>query len=94
MDLRSTTTTVMFRRDFSLPGHDAPFPAGTYEVLCEDERIDGLTFEAFRRVATFLRSTGVGMLADTAELKWIAPEDLAAALRADQAGEPGGKSGT
>ena len=63
MEMRSTTVTVTFRQGFFLPGHEAPFPAGTYEVLSEDERLEGLTFEAYRRVATFLRIRGQGAAA-------------------------------
>lgn len=90
MELRSNTMTVTFRQSFCLPGHDAPFPAGTYEVLSEDERLDGLTFEAFRRVATFLRITGNGASSGRTELQPVSQQDLDAALLADQGKRPVG----
>lgn len=90
MEMRSTTVTVTFRQGFFLPGHEAPFPAGTYEVLSEDERLEGLTFEAYRRVATFLRIRGQGAAAGRTELQPVSQQDLDAALLADQAGSPRG----
>lgn len=88
MDLRSTIATVTFSSSFCLAGHEAPFPAGTYEVLSEDERLEGLSFEAFRRIATFLRITGTGLSAGRTELLPVSQQDLDAAVLADQAKHP------
>ncbi|WRH63709.1 MAG: hypothetical protein RSE12_05055 [Fuscovulum sp.] len=82
--MRSTTATVTFRNSFRLPGHDRDFPSGSYDVLREDERLDGLTFEAFRRVATYLRVRGRGVQAGQTELLPITEKDLDAALLADR----------
>lgn len=83
--MRSSTATVIFANSFHLPGHEADFPSGSYEVLREDERLDGLTFEAFRRVATYLRVWGRGAQAGQSELLSITEQDLDAALLADKA---------
>jgi hypothetical protein len=83
--MRSTTATVIFKNSFRLPGHDTDFPSGSYDVLREDERLDGLTFEAFRRVATYLRVWGRGVKAGQTELLPITEQDLDAALQADKA---------
>lgn len=82
--MRSTCVTLTFRSAFRLPGYDMPFPAGTYEVLSEDERLDGLSFEAFRRVATFLRITGRDGASGRTELFPVSQQDLDAAILADQ----------
>jgi hypothetical protein len=93
MELRSNSVTVTFHQSFCLPGHDAAFPAGTYEVLSEDERLDGLTFEAFRRVATFLRISGNGASSGRTELQPVSQRDLDAALLADQGRQSAGATG-
>lgn len=92
--MRSTIETVNFTRAFTLPGYDDLLPAGSYEVLREDERLEGLTFDAYRRVATFLRVLGHGAEAGRTELRPTTDNDLEAALRRDraitQAGQLGG----
>jgi hypothetical protein len=51
---RSIETTVTFRRPFTLTALDGVQPAGTYRLVEEEEEIAGLSFVAFRRVATLL----------------------------------------
>jgi hypothetical protein len=51
---RSIETTVTFRRPFTLAALDGVQPAGTYRLVEEEEEIAGLSFVAFRRVATLL----------------------------------------
>lgn len=91
--MRSTCVSLTFRSPFHLPGYDAPFPAGTYEVLSEDERLDGLSFEAFRRQSTFLRISGRGGSQGRTELLPVSQQDLDAAVLADQAGHAAEASG-
>jgi len=83
MTIRTTRTTVTFKHPFSLQGADGPLPAGDYQVLTDEELIDGLSFLAYRRVATLIfplaaRPNSPGMLT-------IDPEDLAAAQERDRA---------
>jgi hypothetical protein len=52
--VRSIETTITFRHPFALSALDAEQPAGTYRVVTEEEKIDGLSVEAFRRTATLL----------------------------------------
>ena len=87
LEMRSTCVTMTFRSAFRLPGYDAPFPQGTYEVLSEDERLDGLSFEAFRRVSTFLHISGRDGSRGKTELLPVSQQDLDAAFLADQAGQ-------
>jgi hypothetical protein len=83
MTIRTTRTTVTFKHPFSLKGVDGMLPAGDYRVLTDEELIDGLSFLAYRRVATMIfplaiRSDPLGMFT-------IDPQDLAEAQQRDGA---------
>jgi hypothetical protein len=54
MNLRTTSKTITFARAFSLIGVDETQPAGTYKIQTDEEPIDGLSFLAYRRVATVI----------------------------------------
>ena len=54
MTMRSTRSTVTFSSPFTLSGYPGDLPAGDYEVLVEEELLQGLSFEAYRRTATYL----------------------------------------
>ena len=78
---------MTFRHPFSLEGVDGILPAGDYRVLTDEELIDGLSFLAYRRVATLIfplaiRPGSSGMFT-------IDPQDIAAALERDRAATAG-----
>jgi hypothetical protein len=50
--MRTTRETVTFDRPFLLTAVDEVQPAGTYTVEVDEELIEGLSFLAYRRVAT------------------------------------------
>lgn len=50
--MRTTRESITFDHPFSLTAVDKPQPAGTYAVDIDDELIEGLSFLAYRRVAT------------------------------------------
>ena len=54
METRTIWSKVTFRQEFSLPGSDAVFPPGEYDLLTEEERLQGLSFDAYRRSRAFL----------------------------------------
>ena len=62
--MRTTREILTFNRPFSLSAVDAVQPAGTYAVDVDEELIEGLSFLAYRRVATTiylpLRHGGAG----------------------------------
>ncbi len=58
MDIRSTRTTLTFRKPFTLPLSNRTMPPGDYVLLTEEERLEGLTFNAYRRVARYLIVSG------------------------------------
>lgn len=50
--MRTTRETVTFDHPFSLMAVDDVQPAGTYMIDIDEELIEGLSFLAYRRVAT------------------------------------------
>ena len=81
MTVRTTQTTVTFRRPFMLEAFDSPQPAGTYRLVIEEEDIPGLTFLVYRRTATMLYiPNSAGHLA----VFFIGSAELAIALEADE----------
>jgi hypothetical protein len=54
MITRSLSQTVVFRKPFQLKGIDHVLPAGDYRVVTDEELIEGLSFPAYRRVATMM----------------------------------------
>ena len=84
MTMRSTRSTVTFSNSFTLSGYPGELPAGDYEVLVEEELLQGLSFEAYRRTATYLTVRGRGRHAGRSELRATSDSDLKAALIRDQ----------
>jgi hypothetical protein len=81
MTIRSRRETVTFKHPFRIRGIDRLLPAGSYEVITDEEMIEGLSFPAFRRVATMIRipaETG-----RTVEMISIGSVDLSHAQRID-----------
>ncbi|PRY84363.1 hypothetical protein [Donghicola tyrosinivorans] len=85
MNMRSTRSTVTFSNAFTLPGYPDGLPAGDYEVLVEEELLQGLSFEAYRRTATYLTVRGRSGHAGHTELRAISESDLKEALGRDAA---------
>ena len=85
MNIRSSTSTVVFSRPFALSGYSDELPAGNYEVVVEEELLQGLSFEAYRRTATYLTVHGEGGRAGRTEMRPTTERDLEAALGRDRA---------
>jgi hypothetical protein len=83
MPVRTTETTVTFRRPFTLPELERPQPAGTYRLVTDEEEISGLSFLAFRRIATMLRLPSLAAPGGLEQMISIDADDLADALKAD-----------
>jgi hypothetical protein len=52
--LRTRRETVTFAQPFTVDGVDGAQPAGAYTVETDEEAIEGLSFLAWRRVATVI----------------------------------------
>ena len=89
MILRTTSRTITFAQPFALEGFEETQPAGSYTVQTDEEPIEGLSFLAYRRVATViflpLRRSGTGSF----EAIPVAPDALDAALARDASGLDG-----
>ena len=83
MTTRSTRETVQFRHPFHLKGIDRRLAAGTYEVVTDEEMIEGLSFASFRRVATMIMVPAAAPRRSTMEMISINPVDLSDAQQID-----------
>ena len=68
-------------------GQPSNFPAGTYHVDIEEEQIEGLSFLAYRRLATFIRVPVAGHGAGSSESLLVDPKELEQALARDAAAD-------
>jgi hypothetical protein len=84
MTTRSKESTLTFSKPFSLSEVDRPLPPGTYRVVVDEEDIPGLSFLAFRRVATMLHVPALSEPGGQVEIFLVNPDELAAALEADR----------
>jgi hypothetical protein len=83
MMTRTTRKTVTFRWPFSMSAIDKVQPSGTYTVDTDEELIDGLSFLAYRRVATLLHLPSTSSRVGVTEIVTINPLELEAALKRD-----------
>lgn len=88
MTMRSTNSTVTFLAPFALSWYPDELPAGAYEVVVEEELLQGISFEAWRRTATYLMVRGSGRHAGRTEMRAISDSDLKEALSRDAAASP------
>ena len=58
MTMRSRRETIHFRHPFRIKGIDRQLAPGAYEVITDEEMIEGLSFPCFRRVATMIMVPG------------------------------------
>jgi hypothetical protein len=82
MTIRSRRETVTFQHPFRIRGVDRLLPAGAYEVITDEEMIEGLSFAAFRRVATMIMVPAAPR-SSTMEMISIGSVDLSDAQRID-----------
>src|ERR1700733_824686 len=88
MTMRSRRETITFKPPFRIKGIDRLLPAGAYEVITDEEMIEGLSFPVFRRVATMIMvpaaaqnsamemiSIGSGALSDAQRIDASAPHE-------------------
>ena len=83
MTMRSRRETITFRHPFRIKGIDRPLSAGDYEVVTDEEMIEGLSFASFRRVATMIMVPGAPPRSSSMEMISISAADLSDAQRVD-----------
>ena len=77
--MRSTRDMITFAQPFTLAGLDGSQPAGTYMVITDEEEIPGLSFIAWRRVATQIYLPAMGVVSGQEQVVTIDPQELAKA---------------
>jgi len=83
MTTRSRRETVHFKHSFEIKGVDRLLPPGAYEVVTDEEMIEGLSFPCFRRVATMIMVPGAAPHRSSMEMFSISSVDLSDAQRID-----------
>jgi hypothetical protein len=71
---------IAFSRPFSLKGLGRILPPGRYEVVTDEELVEGLSFPVYRRVATMIMARTA---TSAIEMLTIDPLDLADAIKRD-----------
>ena len=83
MSTQSTQTSVTFRKPFTLSSVEGPQPAGTYRLETDEEQIEGLSFNAFRRMTMTLHLPANPAPGATRYVVQVDPRELSEALLAD-----------
>jgi len=81
---RTKRSTLTFSRAFTLKGVERSLPAGAYELVTDEELIEGLSFPAYRRVGSWLLAPAQNSSIST-EMIIVDPIELAAAHANDVA---------
>ena len=83
MTTRSRRETIHFRHPFRIKGIDRELAPGAYEVITDEEMIEGLSFPCFRRVATMIMVPAAAPHRSSMEMISISSIDLSDARRKD-----------
>lgn len=83
MVTRTLRTIITFKHEFMLSSTDGKQAPGTYMVETDEEQIEGLSFLAYRRIATSLYLPAVGMKNGLEQIIPTNPQELARALERD-----------
>ena len=83
MTMRSRRETITFKHPFRIKGIDRLLSAGAYEVITDEEMIEGLSFASFRRIATMIMVPGATARGSSMEMISINATDLTDAQRDD-----------
>ena len=86
MTTRTQRATSSFTQPFLLKGVDRVLPAGRYDIVTEEELIEGLSFPVYRRVSTVIFVPG--QFGSSLEMVTIDPLDLTTAQDRDGAPQP------
>lgn len=81
---RTKRSVLSFNHSFTLKGAECLFSAGAYELVTDEELIEGLSFPAYRRVASWILTPPQNSSSPT-EMIMIDPTELAAAHTRDKA---------
>jgi len=83
MTTRTRRKTIVFGRPFLLKGIDRVLPPGNYEIVTDEELIEGLSFPVYHRVSTAMIVPAQSHQASSVEMLIVNPRDLEAAQEQD-----------
>jgi hypothetical protein len=83
VNTRTRHKATIFQNPFLLEGVGRVLPAGTYDVITDEELIDGLSFPVYRRTATMIEVPMRAVSGASSETMTIDPAQLAKALERD-----------
>jgi hypothetical protein len=83
MSTRTRRETVHFKHPFRIKGIDRLLPPGGYEVVTDEEQIEGLSFPAFRGVAMLVMVPGAPPQQSSTKMISIGSVELSDARRVD-----------
>ena len=83
MTTRSRREVITFQHPFRIKGIDRVLPAGAYDVITDEQMIEGLSFASFRRVATMIMVPAAPPRGAAMEMISIGSVDLSDAQRID-----------
>jgi hypothetical protein len=76
MTTRTRRETIHFKHPLLIKGVDRILPSGAYEVITDEEMIEGLSFPSFRRVATMIMVPSAAPHHSSVEMISISSVDL------------------
>ena len=77
MITRTRRETITFKHPARIKGIERLLPAGAYEIVTDEEMIEGLSFPSFRRIATMIMVPGAPPHHHSMEMIAIGSVDLA-----------------
>jgi hypothetical protein len=83
MTTRSRRETIVFGHPFQLKSIDRLLPAGTYDVITDEEMIEGVSFASYRRIATMIMVPSAPPHASSMEMLSIDSVELSDAQSLD-----------
>lgn len=83
--MRTTRTIVTFKHPFHLGDVKELYPAGNYAIETDEELLQGVSFPAYRRVATLLQRINIQTPTRVMPIATIDPLQLEAAIVRDKA---------
>lgn len=83
MTVRSRRETIVFKNPFLIKSIARTLPAGAYEILTDEELIEGLSFASYRRIRTSMMIPSSPPLPPSMEMVAIGSLELADAQRND-----------
>src|SRR6476660_7787225 len=73
---RSRRETVVFKHPFRIASVERLLPAGSYEVITDEESMEGLAFPSFRPIATMMMVPAPPPRSPSVEMVTISSIDL------------------